>query len=156
MSRPRYRRALFPAGVLATLAVVGVGISPGSDGRASDVVRYRAVTIEASEVDHGESGPSLGDQLVFSDSLRRGGNPIGYNGGVCTLTTLTRGQYLCVSTARFKGKGTIAGQFFLGSSERVEIAITGGTGQYRGAEGAGVALIRSETVADVTLRLRIP
>jgi hypothetical protein len=102
----------------------------------------KAITDTNTDVDLGKPGPSAGDQQIFQNVLYQGGRQVGTSAGVAevialTATTLTA-QVLV--TATIPG-GTLTLQFAFtenladGPPTTMHQAITGGTGQYRGARG---------------------
>lgn len=119
--------------------VVGVAIpAAGSSGQAGKDRPFRvtATVTEVSQMDLGATGPSLGDEIVFSGKLLRGGQEVGHQGAVCTTVSLQRQEAQCNATYSF-GDGQITAQavFILGSAAPYEVAITGGTAKYEGATG---------------------
>lgn len=110
----------------------------GASGHAAAHHTFRVTTIttELSQVDVGAKGPSLGDGIVVSAKLLQGRHQVGHQGAVCTTVSLNRQQAQCVATYSFRG-GQITAQALvrLGSPAPYLVAITGGTGQYKGAEG---------------------
>jgi hypothetical protein len=95
-----------------------------------------AIITELSLVDVGDKGTSLGDEIVFSSKLLQDGNQVGHQGAVCTTVSLERQEAQCIATYSFSG-GQITAQalVILGSSAPYLVSITGGAGQYEGAEG---------------------
>ena len=111
----------------------GTILSSGSAG-ASEEILVRAITKEASNLDLGEDGLSLGDEFIFRDVLRHAGEKIGHDGGVCTVTSVTGPETQCLVTVSLSGgRIVIAGLNKEGPD--FLIAVTGGTGQYQGASG---------------------
>jgi hypothetical protein len=149
--------------VLAVVAlgvlVFGTGVAAAHGDRGKTL---RLVAVDANEefIDVGVSGPSLGDEIVFSETLRKDGRDVGRSGGVCTIT---RGvppydivDLHCVATLRVRG-----GQITLQGLNEVQgeddpgpfrLAITGGTGKYRGASGEATFRQRTETRGVYRLR----
>lgn len=88
---------------------------------------------------NGTDEVNLGDRSVFTHELSLDGEVVGFDGGVCTVVRLDDGhsQILC-NVSMSLPDGTIAFQTFV---EEVFppppffAAITGGTGDYRGASG---------------------
>lgn len=139
---------------LAAMAATSFGAADPARERGPEVVTYNAVSTELTEIDLGEPGPSLGDQFIFSDTLKHKGKVIGHNGGVCTTTSARRGEFLCRAQAQIDGRGVITDQFFLRpQTGRVRLIINGGSGDFLGASGEGTAIL-GEAVTKVTLRVR--
>lgn len=124
---------------IALVAMVVAVVSPawGSSGDDDNgrTLRVTAIITEETFVDVGDEGDSLGDQLVFSEKLVKGGERVGSAGVVCTITSLERGEAQCVATAWFP-KGQITGQALVSfEAGPPAFPITGGSGKYTGAEG---------------------
>lgn len=133
------RLGILGAVMAAVALVLGVALpAAGASGHAAGHRTFRVTTIvtELSQVDVGAKGPSLGDEIVFSARLLQGGHQVGHQGAVCTTVSLKRQEAQCVATYFFRG-GQITAQALvrLGSPAPYLVAITGGTGQYDGAEG---------------------
>jgi allene oxide cyclase-like protein len=143
------------AGILLLSAIVaGASLSVASAGETE--LRFRAKTTEQEFVDLGEKGESLGDQFIFHDVLRQGGERVGHDGGVCTLTSLDLSQSQCVVTA-WLADGQITAQGLIEPTgefpERFVFAITGGTGAYEGASGEVHVIQKTETLARIIVHL---
>jgi hypothetical protein len=92
--------------------------------------------------DVGPSGPSPGDQYtITSDILRPHGGVIGRADFDCTQTAVgSRSGGVCVGVLTLP-HGQLTGEFAYTDRESGKIekqAISGGTGEYRGARGQGV------------------
>lgn len=129
----------------------GTTLTSASAG-TSEELQFRAVTTEASNLDLGEDGLSLGDEFIFHDVLKHGGEKVGHDGGVCTVTSVKGPETQCLVTFSLSGGQIViaglnkeTGEFLFG--------VTGGTGQYQGASGEAHVVIRSATVARVTIDL---
>jgi len=83
---------------------------------------------------------------VFTTQLLRGDTEVGHQGGVCTVTSVARAEAQCVATYALPG-GQITGQalIVLGDPAPYAVAITGGSGKYKGVEGEIRVLPASET-----------
>ncbi|MGH3369983.1 MAG: allene oxide cyclase barrel-like domain-containing protein, partial [Nocardioidaceae bacterium] len=149
-------RTLAVALAVTTLAVTGAAHSAvASGGGHGDVLRFTSVQVAETELDLGAAGFSQGDQTVFSDDLRRGGEKIGTDAGVCTVARVAGAdtELTCIATFRLP-RGTITTQamFAVAQLPRVDLAITGGTGAYSGASGHGRTV--AGAVAPVVLHLQ--
>jgi hypothetical protein len=147
--------------VVLGMLVSAVPIAHASGQRdKTDTLRIVAVEIQSEFLDLGTPGPSLGDELVFSETLFKNKREVGTSGVVCTVVqaippydVLT---FHCVGTLSLRG-----GQITLQGLIEVQgeddpgpfvVAITGGTGKYRGA--GGEAKVRD--VGEVTIyKLRL-
>jgi type II secretory pathway pseudopilin PulG len=123
---------------LVALAIGAVGPAWGSSGAESKqrTFRLEALSTEQNFLDLGTEGTSLGDQIIFTTQLLKGDAEVGHQGGVCTVTSVLRNEAQCMATYSLSG-GQITGQalIVLGDPTPYAVAITGGSGKYRGVEG---------------------
>ena len=137
----------------AIVAVIAVGVlvagaasatAGGKDGKGKgDKLRVVATDYTREVIDVGASGPSIGDYFVFFETLSVRGREVGIGAGQCvtvegvppyaTFTAqcvatldLARGQITLQGLVEFQGEGEMS---------PFTVAITGGTGAYRGAGG---------------------
>ena len=136
----------------AVLAVVVLGVlmsapaAAASHGNGKRVLRLVATENQFQFLDLGTAGPSLGDELVFSERLTRRGRPVGVSGVVCTATQVEPPYdeltFHCVGTLKLRrGQITLQGLIEIQGEDDpgpFTVAITGGTGRYRGAGGKAV------------------
>ena len=148
------RTACWCVTATSAMGVLALGVAPAAEGAKGKTLRLTAVQIESTFLDLGTTGLSQGDQIVFADELRRRGRVVGEDGGTCTVTNLVSYDAFtanCVVTAELR-RGQIAVQglatFADGEPLRATLAITGGTGAYRGASGE----VRVREVSDGRLR----
>jgi hypothetical protein len=129
--------------MLGMLVPAAPAAHAGGHGDKSQKLRIVAEEIQSEYLDLGTPGPSLGDELVFSETLFKKGHEVGTSGAVCTVVQAIAPYdvltYHCVGTLSLKG-----GQITLQGLIEVQgeddpgpfrVAITGGTGKYRGAGG---------------------
>jgi hypothetical protein len=163
----RKRVAVLGAAV-GLVAVLVAAVSPAfgssSGGTASasyedtnewQTIRVVAVFKETAEIDNGAQGFSLGDDVVFSGNLRRGGGRVGHVGVVCTFTSATHPKHVaaqCPATVDLPG-GQITTQALVFNRDLKVLSITGGSGQYQGADGEVHVSFRSQTRAVLTFHL---
>ena len=130
-------------GVLALgVLVLGTGVA-AADGDRGKTLRLGAELLQEEFLDLGDTGPSLGDQLVFSETLFKGHRDVGQSGGVCSITHAVPPYDVltlqCVVTLSLqRGQITLQGLIEVQGEDDpgpFRLAITGGTGQYRGAGG---------------------
>lgn len=128
-------------------------------------IKLFALTVQLKQLDLGDSGFSLGDQIVLSDDLltAKGGTKVGFDGGVCTVVrvdqaTSATGTLQCPVTLSLNG-----GQLFTVGLVRIvnggltgtqTVAVTGGTGRFRGAQGEQAIQFLSQTEANLTITLK--
>ena len=135
------KKRLVALSVTAAAAALAVGVVTPADGSpagATDqhTIRVDSVITESAFLDLGASGPSLGDQIAFSNKLLTGQRQVGHEGAVCTTVSLERSEAECMATFSFpNGQITAQGLVILGSMAPYAVPITGGSGAYRGAEG---------------------
>jgi hypothetical protein len=105
-------------------------------GSASDKDKQTTFTVEALTTEQSFEGTGLGDQIVFTTQLLKGDTEVGHQGGVCTVTSVQRNEAQCIATYVFH-RGQITGQALirLGDPAPYAVAITGGSGKYKGVEG---------------------
>jgi hypothetical protein len=150
----------------AVLAIVVLGVltlgttAAMAHGKQKHTLRLVATEIQSDFLDLGAPGPSLGDELVFSESLARRGRDVGESGGVCTVVQVTAPYEVltlhCVATLSLRrGQITLQGLIEVQSMDDpgpFTAAITGGTGAYRGA--GGQARIRNRADGTTVYKLR--
>ncbi|MGH3333559.1 MAG: allene oxide cyclase barrel-like domain-containing protein [Nocardioidaceae bacterium] len=81
--------------------------------------------------------PTAGDELIFTSKLFRHGKRVGTLHAVCTVTRAAppnRTPAVCTGGLVLR-EGTITLTFVGALKDKIEIAITGGTGRYAGASG---------------------
>jgi hypothetical protein len=150
---------------VVAIAVLGVLVSgtavASAKTKRAPTIRIVADQIQQEFLDLGTPGPSLGDELVFSERLSRGGREVGTSGVVCTVTQVTPPYdvtwFHCVGTLSLRrGQITLQGLLEVQGQDDMgpwTVAITGGTGAYRGAGGQAVIRGVSETRTIYRLRL---
>jgi hypothetical protein len=124
------------AGTAIVVVALAVGAISPAWGAARDKDKQTTFTVEALTTEQHFEGTALGDQIVFTTQLLKGDTEVGHQGGVCTVTSVERGEAQCVATYVFRG-GQITGQALirLGDPAPYAVAITGGSGKYEGVEG---------------------
>jgi hypothetical protein len=133
------------AATCAALAIGGSAFAAASDspGGSHEVLRFTAETEQDAFVDIGSPGPGLGDQIISSDTVFRRGEQVGTDGVICTIVKASPDSITCDWTMTI---ALPAGQITLqGIADgpagppteplTFELAVTGGTGQYRNAHG---------------------
>jgi hypothetical protein len=145
-------------GVLALATSVLMPAAAGGNDEG-DTFRVVAITTEQEFLDLGTTDFSLGDEFIFHDDLRKDGDKVGHDGGVCTATSVEEGptgQAQCVVTFWFE-KGQITTQGLAQPTgefpERFTFPITGGSGKYAGTGGEVDVVQHSETRATVTFHI---
>jgi type II secretory pathway pseudopilin PulG len=123
-------------GAAVALVALAVGAIGPAWGSSSDKDKQRTFTVEALTTEQHFEGTALGDQIVFTTQLLKGDTEVGHQGGICTVTSVERGEAQCIATYVFRG-GQITGQALirLGDPAPYAVAVTGGSGKYEGVEG---------------------
>ncbi|MEU6098335.1 hypothetical protein [Streptomyces sp. NPDC047079] len=131
----------------------------GSQGRHEETFRLLVRSTQSSFIDVNPPGSSQGDAIVSSGELLKQGATVGTYGEVCTLTRTGPVDYFdlqCVGSFTLgQGQITVQGQFPVtpaGPGE-VDLAITGGTGMYRTADGYVHAVNINDTDTEITVHL---
>ena len=161
---------------LAACATVGAAAAPSSPANVAKTLSYYAFDINNGATDPGfipaqGTNPkvySQGDELIINDQLTsthssKGSYPIvGRDAGVCTLTRIPSGnsqqQALanCVVTAVWTyGSLTIQGVVPFNAQQPAPavLAITGGTGRFKGAIGTvSVAFTKQYKILTIALK----
>jgi hypothetical protein len=122
--------------VLGAAVALVVGAIGPAWGSARDKDRQRTFTLEALTTEQAFEGTALGDQIMFTTQLLKGDTEVGHQGGVCTVTSVQRAEAQCLATYALPG-GQITGQalIVLGDPTPYSVAVTGGSGRYKGVEG---------------------
>lgn len=132
------RIALFGAvgaGVLA-LGLSSVLASP-AQARPAKVMELAVGNDGVVRTDVGAPGLSVGDEFVYADRLFRGGRQVGQDGSSCQVTRLDGPRIVtnCVLSVQLPEGQLTAQSLWVEGTNTVRMAITGGTGAYRGATG---------------------
>jgi allene oxide cyclase len=151
------KTSLFSAIALISVALLGFVLFPQSSAADKPAVRVLSVYEVPSGdvvVDLGAPGDSIGDMIVFDSPVfdATTNRPQGRASGQCVRTVLGT-AYECVwTTALPTGKIMVAGPFYDTASST--LAITGGTGDYRNAQGEMLLRLRPNgTDYDFVFRL---
>jgi hypothetical protein len=137
--------ALVVGAAIPALGSSGQGAASTASGHTDNrrTIRVTAVFTEvAPNIDVGASGFSLGDVVVFSGNLLRGGEQVGRVGVVCTFVSTAnqeRVEAQCPTTAILPGGQITTQGTIVNRSLNFTLAITGGSGRYQGAGGQVVS-----------------
>jgi hypothetical protein len=144
------RKRLVAAAIAAT-ALAFAGATAHADGRHAINLVEAHPDLQPTFVDTGTPGLSVGDVAIHRDQVNR---PNGASAGtitqVCTLVELGSNPftstYECSGSIALKnGTITMAGPFVPAQPEATA-AITGGTGDYRGARGEIVVRAEADQI----------
>jgi hypothetical protein len=164
------RKIMFWA-ITASLIFSGVALANNRSSKSgaghhdhNPVIRLFASTVQFKQLDLGDSGFSLGDEIVLADDVftSQGGTKVGADAGECTVVrvadaTTATGTLQCPVTLSLQG-----GQLFTvglvqlangALSGTQVVAVGGGTGRYIGAEGEMAIKFLSATQTNYTITL---
>ncbi|MGW7074711.1 allene oxide cyclase barrel-like domain-containing protein [Streptomyces sp. NPDC054866] len=134
------KKALAISGAVAS-GLLALGISAAltvpAQATSEKVIDLDVGNNGVVHTDVGTHGLSVGDEYVYADKLSRGGEQIGEDGSSCQVTEL-RGSDVttsCVLSIQLPKGQLTAQSLWVKGSDTVRMAITGGTGAYRGASG---------------------
>ena len=129
-------------GMLVMGIMTGGGASPpgaaAGVGRAgSEVLRLRVLNDQFAAPEHGAPGPDVGDQFVFSDWLHDGDRRVGQDGGTCQVSHVDGGKVMtfCTVVLQLEGGQIVSQALWERGTSPLRMAVTGGTGDYRGVRG---------------------
>lgn len=150
-------------GVLITggLAVTSASAGGSHSDDETTTIWLKAKAVEEVEVDTDGSGDfSLGDQIVFTDDLYLKRTKVGTLEGFCVVQRIDDpdATIQCMVTAVVDGAGQITHQGVIpvdedGLPRKFALAITGGTGDFAGAEGQTKIIPVSETKVRLKVQL---
>ncbi|MET9668039.1 hypothetical protein ABZY19_22105 [Streptomyces sp. NPDC006475] len=152
-------RCLGSAAVLAVVLSAGAALTPSATADAA--ATERATTFElvgkqtsAGVVDVGKGGTSIGDQNVVHEDLYRDGKKVGDHSAVCTVTQVSPTALQCLGTFLLP-EGQFAAQslLHLPAPASVDVAITGGSGDYSTGQGFIRTVPAGETERHFTVHL---
>jgi hypothetical protein len=142
----------------ALLAIVALGVLVLGPSAALAHGKQKPLRLVAEEnqfnfVDVAPAGPSVGDRLVFSETLFKRGHEVGESGVDCVVVEVTPPYDVltlqCVATLSLRqGQITLQGLIEVQGEDDpgpFTVAITGGTGAFRGASGEARVRDRDET-----------
>jgi hypothetical protein len=138
-----------------TMAFAGNGNDGDDDG--GDVIRVTTRTVTDQEIDLGPTGFGPGDRFTFFEHIFRGDERVGESGGECVIVH-QEGEAAtanCIATISLPGghltlQGLVA---FAEATQQATVAVTGGTGRYRDADGEATVEFVSEAETRFTIRL---
>lgn len=119
--------------VAAALAVVPATAQARAHQRSITVIEHASTD---TTIDVGAKGDSTGDLLTFHNRVydRRDRHRVGRDQGRCIRIDPKAGSWECAWTVMLRhGQLTVEGPFY--DTHDSTLAVTGGTGRYRGARG---------------------
>lgn len=146
--------AAFAITLLASANASTSSSTPGTQQR-TEVIQLVGKQTQIEDLDLGKEGISLGDQRVIAEDLYRDGEKVGDHSVICTYVHLNPGRLQCVGTfALPEGQFTSQALLHLPAPSSVDVAITGGTGDYRNAQGYVHTIPAGETERRFTVRIK--
>ncbi len=137
----RYTKTLALALLLGALLAAGVGSISAATISSKPDHRSRALTVVEravtdTVVDTGEAGDSLGDLLAFGNPIFDAADmsEIGRDQGYCIRTNVGEAWECNWTVILDQGSLTVEGPFYDDLRDS-QLAITGGTGEFRNARG---------------------
>lgn len=104
-----------------------------------NVIKLVAKPINREVYKNGNEEVNLGDRSAFTNELFQDDEPVGFDGGTCTVVRLQDGaSYILCNVSMELPDGTIAFQTFIEEKfppPPFYSAIVGGTGAYKGVSG---------------------
>jgi hypothetical protein len=156
-------RKILILGLMALAFLVGsvslTAASANDDDHDDDGTHhFTAVSNQFKEFDTGKKGPSIGDYFVFSDRVFKDSKKVGSLDGVCALTHVRKAsfhEHCNVTMVLPEGQLTVQGVIVFDKhfADKFTIAVTGGTGDYAGAEGEAHVEFLSETRTSIEVNL---
>ncbi|GAA1925764.1 hypothetical protein GCM10009837_58900 [Streptomyces durmitorensis] len=135
---PKKTFALFTVAASGLLALgISSVLTVPAQATSEKVIDLNVGNNGVVHTDVGAPGLSVGDEFVYADKLSRGGKQIGEDGSSCQVTELHGSDTTtsCVLSVRLPEGQLTAQSLWVKGSDTVRMAITGGTGAYRGATG---------------------
>ncbi|MGY1691917.1 hypothetical protein [Geodermatophilus sp. SYSU D01105] len=162
MTRRRISLAVLGAALaasgLAASALLLPGATAGAEESGDDAaggevtLRFDAVLSPFSYTDLGQPGPSPADVIVFSDRLLQEGREVGHEVGSCVVVDPS-GLANCTAVVTLDGRGTLTYAFENAPPPEKTLAVTGGSGDHRGAHGDGTFVEHGDGTGTLTLTL---
>jgi allene oxide cyclase len=126
--------ALVVAFAALVLATTGVAFGNGGHHRDRLVLYERQTSFQF--VDPGQDGPTAGDQAVSTSDLFRDAHFMHKVGSVIiSCTVVTADELECGATGHLRGGDVQVNGAVPTATKPAALAITGGTGKFRGANG---------------------
>jgi hypothetical protein len=142
--------------VLTSALLLQGAVASADDGdhghRDRVTLTFHVETSPFDYTDLGDPGPSAADVIVFHDTLFTRGHRVGHQVGSCTLVEAS-GRANCTGVVTLRGRGTITFAFENAPPPRKILAVTGGTGAYRTAQGDGSFIESGHQTGTLKLRL---
>ncbi|MFF3500314.1 hypothetical protein [Streptomyces sp. NPDC003247] len=137
---PKKKPALFAAALGAGALTLSLSPFPATTARATSsptVIDLAIGNDGVVQTDVGDPGLSIGDEFVYADTLYRDGRRVGEDGSSCQVTRVDGERITtdCVLSVQLPEGQITAQSLWTKGADMVRMAVTGGTGAYRGATG---------------------
>ncbi len=121
--------------VIATSAITGRALASSPGHQRGDTFTVVEHALTDTTADTGPAGDSLGDVLAFANPIfdARNTRQVGTDNGSC-IRTAVGVSYECSWTTSLPGGSIVVSGPFRDAGDST-LAVTGGTGAYRGASG---------------------
>jgi hypothetical protein len=136
MSKKKF--ALFSAAGTAVLALgASAVLTVPAQAGDQEVIDLAVGNDGVVKTDVGKHGLSVGDEFLYADKLFRDGKQVGQDGSSCQVTKLDGEKITtnCVLSVQLPDGQITAQSLWTKGADTVRMAVTGGTGAYRGATG---------------------
>jgi hypothetical protein len=130
--------------------------SPGISGHGDDEGTVLVFDVQFSPfnlTDLGDPGPTPGDVIVFNDLLLVDGAQVGHEVGSCVVVDAAGPLASCTAVLTLDDGGTIAYALENAPPPRKVLAVTGGSGRFKGVDGDGVLVENGDGTGELTLYL---
>jgi hypothetical protein len=150
-------------GTIVLGTAVGNAVAAGNQPAQATGMSFTTETSQFAAIDIGAPGPALGqgDQIVSADTVLEQGTVVGTDEVVCTVVKATPESLTCqwVMTLDLPdGQLTLQGMADGPTGQPTEplafsLAVTGGTGEFRGASGYADIVDNPGGTEQITVRL---
>lgn len=129
MALPLQRRVIIAAFVISS------GLLAAASSGAAEKVNFVERATSDAVTDTGAAGDSAGDLLTFANDLYDEANTtkVGSDNGFCIRTVPAKAWECYWTVSLAEGQVTVEGPFLDGADST--LAVTGGTGEYKGTRG---------------------
>ncbi|MFI6868570.1 hypothetical protein [Nocardia sp. NPDC050406] len=102
-----------------------------------DILELAVENTQYQALDLGQPGPSLGDMDVYSGNAIQDGRRVGQGGGSCQVLYVEGDKVTmqCTITMELENGSVTMQSLWARGASPLDMAITGGTGDYRAARG---------------------
>ncbi|MEU7242743.1 dirigent protein [Streptomyces sparsogenes] len=125
------------AAALVGVCAVGSADADAPEKAQAEVLELQVRNDQYTNTDLGPAGPSLGDMYVYSGTAVQDGRDVGRGGGTCQVIHV-EGEELttqCLLTIELERGSLTMQSLWVSGTNALDMAITGGTGDFRGARG---------------------